>query len=169
MKTVCKLSVAFLLLLAGMAFTIKPVADTSYCSTVSNSGQVAISEKTVAGVDDPAWFFLTISGVWQKSNNGYVTDPIYYPGYKNCNNQKKEIFIREAKIAFNKYLKAGYSHIFPDGSLRISSVEFKGIIAQPGDYLTTRDEAQTKIRAWVNEESSHGYSTNSFSFTFVCQ
>ena len=169
MKTACKLSVAFLLLLTSMAFTIKPVADTSYCSTVSNSGQVAISEKTVAGVDDPRWFFLTISGVWQKSNIGYFTLPIFYPGYSNCSNKKFEIFLREAKIAFNNHLKNKYSNIFPDGSLRISSVTYKGKIAQTGDYLLTKHEAWERTNTWIMEEGNPKGNERIDSFSFTCK
>lgn len=169
MKTVRNRSFAFLLLLPSMAFTVKPIADNGYCIIKDVSPVQAVTAKTATPMEEGTYFFLAVSGVYQKNNVAYVSDIMYYSGYENCSNQKKEVFHREAKTAFNNYLKAHYNDKFPYGSSDITVHEFRGTIAKTGDYMFTRQQAGTRMNSWAGEEKSHGYEVLYTKFGFACE
>lgn len=126
-----------------------------------------ITKKTTPNLEDGTYFFLAVSGVHQKNNAAYVSNVIYYS--ENCSNQKKEVFHREAKIAFNNYLKARYNDEFPYGSNNISVHEYRGTTAQTGEYMFTRQQATTRINSWAGNEESDGYKVLYTDFGFSCE
>lgn len=169
MKQTLKFCYFLLLLLPALAFTVKPNADNNYCIIKDVSPAQAITAKTAKPIEKGTYFFLAVSGVYQKSNTAYTSRIIYYKGSEDCNDQKKEVFHRQAKIAFNKFLTANYNDEFPDGSTNISVHEFRGTTAKTGDYMFTKDDAQTRLYSWKAEEVSHGYTVQNTIFSYSCE
>jgi len=169
MKPTFKLRNFLLLLLPVLAFTVKPIVNNNYCIIKGVKPVQAATAKIATAMEEGTYFFLAVSGVYQKSNVAYTSRILFYSGYENCSDQKKEVFHRQAKIAFNKFLMANYNDEFPDGSTNISVHEFRGTTAKTGDYMFTRDDALTRLYSWKAEEVSHGYKVYDTKFSYSCE
>lgn len=128
-----------------------------------------ITKEIEPNLEEGTYFFLAVSGVHQKNNVAYVSNIMYYNGTESCGNQKKEVFHREAKIAFNNYLKAKHNDEFPYGSTNISVHQFRGTTAQTGEYMFTRQQATTRMNSWAGDEESDGYKVFYTEFGFSCE
>lgn len=128
-----------------------------------------ITKETETNLEEGTYFFVAVSGVWQKNNVAYVSKIIYYSGYENCSNQKKEVFHREAKIAFNNYLKAHYNNEFSYGSNNIAVHQFKRSAGKLGDPIFTQIQAASEMNSWAGDEESDGHKVLYTEFGFSCE
>ncbi len=117
---------------------------------------------------EEVYFYIYISGTWTENKTSYVSEPIYYTGYEECNDMPGYEFQNKAKAAFAVYLKANYYSVF-----KYASTNNMQIIQYANNstsrYLKTRQEASDRLNALKAEELDKDYEVAMTLFNYSCE
>lgn len=116
--------------------------------------------------DDSYYFVLSVSGI-NAANVGYISKPIYFKGYADCNRNKSTEFVDKAMRAFSDHLKATYPDAFPYGGLN-NIIVMDRKVNSTSELLKSTEEVREKSNSWIADQKEKGYRVMLTSFSYSC-
>lgn len=109
------------------------------------------------------YFFVYVSGTWTENNVGYISNPIYYPGYSECGKQRDIDVYAKAKDRFATYLEAHHGEQYLRNN--ITQEQWK---MNSNDYMKSSQDTNDRLMTMAADERRDGRRLVQTNFSYSC-